>query len=220
MATARTGSVPEYVFGRSGASCPRYLCIKMNVWELVFCEVRPNGILGIAHAGVREARSRMALRMHRHLLSVVRSWKARTGARMWKRSGVSPSPRTTEDRRFGGPKPPLFARIEARACLPSNCPFRRCAPTLLVGTTYSVGYVRRCSRGSTISVREPHSNTNPSALTHGRCTAWVRHSSDPTVDPPHGTGIHPGYRIRNAAGGARTMLVPKDLRGSIGRRGA
>jgi hypothetical protein len=133
--TRSTGAASEDAFGRFDTSCAPFLCRIVNCAQLAFYEVRPSGVLGIAPAGVREARGRMVRSMHRHRLSVVRSWKSRTGAHMWKRSGVSPSPRTTEDRRSGGPKPPLFARIEARACLPSNCPFRRCAPTLLVGTT-------------------------------------------------------------------------------------
>jgi hypothetical protein len=55
------------------------LCKKTNFGELAFYEVRPSGVLGIAPAGVREARGRMVRRMHQRPLSVVRSWTTSTG---------------------------------------------------------------------------------------------------------------------------------------------
>jgi hypothetical protein len=139
--------------------------------------------------------------MRRHPLSIVRSWKTRTGARIWKQSGGSSSPRTAEDRRTDDSRVPFYARIEARAF---------CQGIAHVGDALrpssglcirSATFVDVRVGWSTTSVREPHYNTNPSALTHGRCPAWVRHSSDPTVVPDHGTGIHPGTGFEMLPGG-------------------
>jgi hypothetical protein len=164
-------------------------------------EVHPNGVLGIAHAGVREARGRMARRMHRHPLSVVRSWTTSTGACIWKQSGRPPSPRTTEDRRTDDPHPPLYARIEACAFCPGIAHLGDALRPSSVLRIQWAAFVDVRVGWCTIGVHEPHCNTNPSALTHGCWPAWVRHSSDPTVGPPYGTGIHPGTGFEMLPGG-------------------
>jgi hypothetical protein len=149
-------------------------------------EVHPNGVLGIAHAGVREARGRMARRMHRHPLSVVRSWTTSTGACIWKQSCRPPSPRTTEDRRTDDPHPPLYARIEARAFCPGIAHLGDALrPSSVLRIQWSA-FVDVRVGWCTTGVHEPHCNTNPSAFRMvagllGCATRVIRRWARPTA---------------------------------------
>jgi hypothetical protein len=153
---------------------------------LAFCEVHPNGVLGIAHAGVREARGRMARRMHRDPLSVVRSWKTSTGACIWKQSGRPPSPRATKDRRTDDPHPPLYARIEARAFCQGTAQLGNALRPSPVLRIQSATFVDIRVGWCTIGVHDPHCNTNPSAFRMvagllGRAARLIRRWARPTV---------------------------------------
>jgi hypothetical protein len=111
---------------------------------------------------------------------------------IWKQSGGSTSTRTTDDRQTDDLQPPLGARIEASAFCQGIAYLADVLRSSSVLRIRSATFVDVRVGWCTTGVREPHCNTNLSALPHGRCHAWVRHSSDPTVGPAQTTGIPAG----------------------------